>query len=149
MQDNPETMKHDSADDKPLLPDGIGLSISDVQKLLAEKHEIAIPKDDPVLMVVTMLNAYLKEVQTLHERHEKGMSKLLADKTDVYVSGIQDSTNKLTETFTSASTEGVKQVWAENMIALVGFRKSLALGGTIIFLSALVNVTVFILLGLR
>ena len=57
----------------PALPDGIGLTLDDVRALLAKEHETIVPKDDPMLMIVTLLNAYLGEVDKLHARHGKAL----------------------------------------------------------------------------
>ena len=44
------------------IPDGIGLSLEQVQELLAKTHKKVVDYHDPILMVVTMLNAHLAEV---------------------------------------------------------------------------------------
>ena len=72
----------------PALPDGIGLTLDDVRALLAKEHETIVPKDDPMLMIVTLLNAYLGEVDKLHARHGKALAALMAGKTDAYVKGV-------------------------------------------------------------
>ena len=64
----------------PALPDGIGLTLDDVRALLAKEHETIVPKDDPMLMIVTLLNAYLGEVDKLHARHGKALAALMAGK---------------------------------------------------------------------
>ena len=64
------------------VPDGIGLTLEQVQGLLAQTHKKVVDYHDPILMVVTMLNAHLAEVEKLHTRHKEGLSRLMADKTD-------------------------------------------------------------------
>lgn len=49
---------------KPVLADGRGLKYSEVRALLAEKHDSGISLDDPILMLVTILNVYLGELET-------------------------------------------------------------------------------------
>ena len=46
---------------EPCLPDGIGLTVDDVRVLLAQTNNTSLPVDDPLLMVVTILNAFLNE----------------------------------------------------------------------------------------
>ena len=77
----------------PALPDGIGLTLDDVRALLAKEHETIVPKDDPMLMIVTLLNAYLGEVDKLHARHGKALAAHMAGKTDAYVKGVQGATD--------------------------------------------------------
>lgn len=52
----------------PELPDGIGLGYEDVQKMLAMKHNTSISTDDPILMMVSVCNVFLGELQKLHKR---------------------------------------------------------------------------------
>ena len=72
MSDNPP--QTESREPDQLFPDGIGLSVEDVRALLARKHETSVPKDDPILMVVTILNAFLGRQDELQKKHEKALA---------------------------------------------------------------------------
>ena len=128
-----------------LLPDGTGLTIEQVRALLAKAHEAVISKDDPILMVVTMLNAYLTEVDRLQARHEKGLSRLMAEKTDGYVAGVQAAVEQLTESLSSASAEGIRKVFEDHAARLHTFRLNVSWVAAIVAVSALLNVAAFIL----
>ena len=136
--------------EKPaLLPDGVGLRLEQVQALLATQHNAAVPKDDPILMVVTICNAFLKEIHTLHQRHEAGLTKLMGDKTDAYVNGIKEATAQLAAGLSSASVQGFKTACKEHESRMAGFKSNLTWLAAIVAVSALVNVAVFVLLGWR
>lgn len=45
----------------PELPGGIGLTLNEVRALLAAKNSVTVTPDDPILMMVTLLNAFLTE----------------------------------------------------------------------------------------
>jgi hypothetical protein len=126
-----------------------GLSIGQVQALIAREHAAGIDKNDPLLMIVTVLNAYLGEVQKLHERHSKGLAKLMAEKTDGYVQGVRAATDALAEKLSSASAEGLKEVFRQQDARLASFKNSLIWLAAIVSASALLNVFVFVLRGLR
>ena len=129
----------------PALPDGIGLTLDDVRALLAKEHETIVPKDDPMLMIVTLLNAYLGEVDKLHARH----GKALAGKTDAYVKGVQGATDALAAQLSASSVEGIRKVFAEHAGQLQSLKSGMWYAAAIVAVSALVNVAVFVLRGVR
>ena len=131
------------------IPDGIGLSLEQVQELLAKTHKKVVDYHDPILMVVTMLNAHLAEVEKLHARHKEGLGRLMADKTDAYVTGVQDAVGEITESPSSASVEGVRKVFVDHAARLQAFKSNTVWLAAIVAVSALLNVAVFVLGGLR
>ncbi|MDR2893700.1 MAG: hypothetical protein LBV80_11595 [Deltaproteobacteria bacterium] len=64
-----------------LADDGRGISLEEARALLAMKHNLLVGKDDPILMLVTLMNAYLTEIEKQHKRHEKAMVALLTHET--------------------------------------------------------------------
>jgi hypothetical protein len=126
-----------------------GMSLEDVRNLLSKTHNAAIPDSDPLLMIVTILNAYLGEVQKLHARHEQGLARLMAEKTDAYVSGVNAAVNQLSTSLSSASVEGVRKVFDAHAATLNTFRNAVYWAAAIVAVSALLNVAVFVLRGMR
>lgn len=150
MAQEQETPESVAEKEKPaLLPDGMGLRLEQVQALLATQHNTAVPKDDPMLMFVTICNAFLGEVQALHQRHETGLTKLMADKTDAYVRGIKEATAQLAAGLSSASVEGFKAACKDHESRMAGFKSNLTWLAAIVAVSALVNVAACVLLGWR
>ena len=131
------------------LPNGIGLSLEQVRALLAKTHETVVDKSDPILMVVTILNAHLAEVEKLQTRHKEGLGRLMADKTDAYVSGVTAAVGQLTDSLSSASVQGIRKVFDDHAARLQTFKNNTTWLAAIVAVSALLNVAVFVLGGLR
>lgn len=142
-----ETPAAASAPESPgiQLPDGIGLSLEQARLLVAKVHGEMLPENDAILMVGTILNAWLSEIQKLQARHEKGLSRLMAEKTDGYVAGVQAAVTQLTESLSSASVEGIRKVFEDHAARLHTFRLNVSWVAAIVAMSALLNVAVFIL----
>ena len=136
-------------EEESLLPDGAGMSLEQVRALLAHTHEAVVHKGDSILMVVTILNAHLAELEKLQGKHKEGLSRLMADKTDAYVSGVQKGIAQLTGSLSSASVEGIRKVFDDHAARLQAFKNSTAWLAAIVGVSALLNVAVFVLGGLR
>jgi hypothetical protein len=128
---------------------GVGMSLKEVGDLLATTHKTIVPQDDAILMIATLLNAYLGEVQKLHARHEAGLAKLMAEKTDAYVSGVNAAVEQLSTSLSSASVEGIRKVFEDHASRLNAFRNAVYWAAAIVSVSALFNVAVFVLRGLR
>lgn len=134
---------------EPLLPDGIGLSLEQAQALMSKAHKIVLANDEPALLTVTIFNAYLGEMAKLQARHEKGLTRLMAEKTDAYVSGVKAATDQLAESLSSASVEGIRKIFDDHAARLNSFKSNVHLATLIVGLSALLNVAVFILRAVR
>ena len=124
---------------------GVGLTLEQIRSVVSKAHDVMLPKDDATLMIATILNAYLTEVDKLQARHEKGLTRLMAEKTDEYVSGVQAAVNQLSTSLSSASVEGIRKVFDEHAATLKTFRSNVYLAAVIVGMSALLNVAVFIL----
>jgi heterodisulfide reductase subunit A-like polyferredoxin len=127
----------------------LGLDFKQARDLISTTHNAAIPENDPLLMIVTILNAYLGEVQKLHARHEEGLTKLMAEKTGIYVQGVQDSVKQLSDSLSSASLQGIRAVLAEQADTLKAFKQAVFYAAGVVAVSALVNVAVFVLKAVR
>ena len=129
--------------------DKIGLTLEEVRALLAKAHNASIPDNDPLLMIVTINNAYLGEVQKLHARHELGLARLMAEKTDAYVSGVKAAVDQLSASLSSASVEGVRKIFEAHAATLNAFKYAVYWSAAIVAVSALLNVAVFVLRSIR
>lgn len=131
------------------MTDGIGISLEQAKALIAKYNNIVVANDEPTLIELTILNAFLAEVEKLHARHKEGLSKLMADKTDAYVSGVQTAVVQLTESLSSASLEGIRNVLEVQATGLRAFKSNMSWLAAIVAASALLNVAVFVLGGLN
>lgn len=128
----------------PELPDGIGLTIEGVRSLLATKNSISVSPDDPILMMVTLLNAFLTEEEKLLDRHRKALITILADRTDHYVQAVEQTSASLRESLSSSSLSEIKKIFAKHAGTMNQFRSSITWLAAIVGTSALVNVAVFV-----
>ena len=150
---SPETLEQavtpQQQEKKPPLPDGIGISLEQAKALIAEHNKMVVANDEPALIELTILNAYLGEVQKLHVRHENGLARLMAEKTDAYVSGVNAAVDQLSTSLSSASVEGIRKVFDDHAATLNAFRYAVYWAAAIVSVSALLNVAVFVLRGIR
>jgi len=128
----------------PGLPDGVGLTLDEVRALLAAKNSVTVTPDDPILMMVTLLNAFLTEEEKLLERHRKALTAILADRTDGYVKAVEQTTASLSESLSNASLDEIKKIFQENGGTINRFRSNMIWLAAIVGTSALVNVAVFV-----
>jgi hypothetical protein len=128
----------------PELPDGIGITIEDVRSLLATKNSVSVSPDDPILMMVTLLNAFLTEEEKLLNRHRRALTTILADRTDHYVQAVEQTSASLGESLSSSSLSEIKKIFVEHYGMMNQFRCSITWLAAIIGTSALVNVAVFV-----
>lgn len=124
---------------------GVGLTLEQIRAVVAKAHDTMLPKDDATLMIATILNAYLGEVEKLHARHEKGLTRLMAEKTNDYVSGVQTAAEQLSTSLSSASVEGIRKIFDDHSATLRTFKSNVYFAAIIVGMSALLNVAVFIL----
>lgn len=77
-----EDMQHEQQQEKEpqkqqekeyLLPDGFGMSLDEIRALILNKYDIKVDKDDPILMIIPILNACLHEQQKLQEEYKEGL----------------------------------------------------------------------------
>ena len=129
---------------EPLLPDGFGLTLEQAQDLMFKAHKIVLANNEPALLTVTIFNAYLGEIAKLQARHEKGLTRLMAEKTDAYVSGVQAAVAQLSDSLSSASAEGIRKIFDEHAAMLKTFKSNVNLAAIIVGMSALLNVAVFV-----
>ena len=102
----------------PQLPDGIGIKLEDMAVLLAMKHGTSVSMDDPVLMVVSICNSFLGEVQHLHQRHNEALSRIITDRTKAYVQAVRETTESFGKAVSSASVEGISKIFDRHTAAL-------------------------------
>ena|GEM_PF-2727166 len=104
--------------EKPVFPDGIGISLEDMNVLLSQKHGTTFDKHDPALVMVSVCNAFLGAIQNLHQRHNEALSKIIASRTQDYVSAVKETTESFSQAVSTASVEGIRQIFMEHAAAL-------------------------------
>lgn len=130
---------------EPCLPDGFGLAVEDVRALLAQKHNLAVPVDDPMLMMVTIQNAFLGAQAQLQKKHEKALAAFMGEQTTSYVKGVEKSVSELSDTLSGVTIKGIQGAASDFAASLGGFKATLYICTAIMAISALLNVAVFVL----
>jgi hypothetical protein len=145
MTEQPENAQQEK---EALLPDGIGLNLEQAKMLISNQCGIKLGNDDPALMGITICNAYLGEIQKLHNRHKEGLALLMAEKTDAYAVKVNSAVEQLSTSLSSASVEGIRNIFNDHAATLNSFKKAVAWAAAIVSVSALLNVAVFVLRGI-
>lgn len=127
-----------------LLPDGIGLTVEEVSAMLHKQHGVSVPKDDPVLMQVTILNAFLEEQVKLQKRHEKALAAFMGKQTSAHVEAVEKSVHQLSETLSGVTVKGIQEAAKDFVADVSSHRATLWLCTAIIACSAIINVAVFV-----
>lgn len=70
------------------LPNGFGMSLEDIRAIILNKYDIKVDKDDPILMIVPILNACLYEQQKLQEEYKEGLKLVYQEVLEEFASEI-------------------------------------------------------------
>jgi hypothetical protein len=127
----------------PQLPDGIGITFDQVIAELAAQNKTIVSKDDPILMMVTVLNAFLTEESKLLNKHNTALTGILSDRTKEYVLAVQETTASLGDCLSTASQDGIRKIFAVHGEKMERFRSNMIWLAAIVGASALVNVVTF------
>lgn len=141
--------KTDKPAAEPVLPDGIGMSVEAVRELLHKQNGTSVPADDPLLMQVTILNAFLAEQANLQKRHENALTGFMSQQTAAFSGAISKEVGKLSETLSGVTVKGIQEAAKGFTDDLSAMRTTLWLCTAIIACSALINVAVFVLRSVR
>ena len=125
---------------EPELPDGIGIDLDDIAVMLAMKHDTSVSRDDPVLMLVSICNSFLGEVEKLHKKHNEALTQIITARTQEYIAGVQETTDAFSKTISDASIEGIRQIFEEHASALQASKWNARWCALIVAVSALANV---------
>ena len=102
----------------PQLPDGIGIALEDMAVMLSMKHGSSVTLDDPILMVASICNSFLEKVQSLSSKHNEALSKIITSRTQDYVSAVKETTESFSQAVSTASVEGIRQIFTAHAAAL-------------------------------
>lgn len=91
---------------------GTGLSVDDVRALLLRENGLAAGKDDPLLAVVTIHNAFLGELQGVLEKHNAALASVMSEATERIVVSVREESQRFAEEF--------KEAALRNTVAKVG-----------------------------
>ena len=130
----------ESKQPQPEMPDGVGISYEDIAVMLAMKHDTAMGLDDPVMMIVSVTNSFLGEIEKLHGKHNEAMTQIITARTKEYIASVQKTTDAFTKTLTDASVDGIRKIFEEHASALQASKWNARWCALIVAVSALANV---------
>ncbi|MDP2699941.1 hypothetical protein [Thalassospira sp.] len=121
-----------SLDDMPPLPDSIDTS-DELRTFLWKKHEVSVGKDDPILLVFTMLRIALDQQEKLNERTRRDTEKAVQAAADGFTRdvnvSIQTFKNEAIGDVVRERVEAMNEAARQADRATANFKKSLfALG---------------------
>ena len=129
----------------PQLPDGIGLDYEELRLMLSKKHGTMLGRDEPIMMMVTLCNVLLGELQKLHDRHNGAVTKIMAEQSAKYIAGVKTTTDTLSQTLADTSVEAIKSIFDSHAHALTSNKINSRWCAAVIGLSALANIAVMAL----
>ncbi len=121
-------------------PDGLGMSIGDVQALLAKQNETAVPKDDPVLLIVTILNAFMAENKAQQDKYMLALKHVYADLAKDFTEETMNTTEEVHRTLKKVSTEGLVKITERQTARITELQVQLRSTCIIIGLLVLLNI---------
>ncbi len=130
--------------DAPQLPDK-GLSYEDIQLMLAEKHKVMMKGEEPVMMIVSIMNVFLLELEELHKQHNDAVAKIMVGQTQNYVEEFRKTTASFNETVANTSVEAIRNIFDSHSAALNASRINNRWCAAIVAASALANIIVLTL----
>ncbi len=129
---------------KSKYPDGIGMSIEYVKSLIAKDNEVIVDKDDPILLMVTILNAFFHEQEKAQDKYMLALKNVYSDQVNDFVDEIHKSTEQVKETLQSISTEGLIKIYERQNERMAELQTQLKYTCIVIGLLVLLNITAMI-----
>lgn len=115
-------------DTEPLLGEGgpKAFTFEEIAELIRKEHDRALYRDDPVMMTVTILNAFLGELQKLLARHDGTTREIMAEATSRHVQSVEKLTAGLAGSLSESSTKALRETFAAHAKAMNGLGGDLA-----------------------
>ncbi len=129
------------------LSDGIGLSIDALRQEISRVLNVNLPKDDPMLFVGVINNAFLNEYEKLLKKHDKLIQDYIGEQSKKYLnqlSQVSGDVSGIVDSLKDASIEKFRYEFAAFHDGLRNMRHSLFVLTAVMLISAAINVAVFV-----
>lgn len=83
-----EDMQQEQQEKEYLLPDGFGMSLDEVRALILNKYDIKVDKDDPILLIVPILNACLHEQKKLQDEYKENLKGVYQEVLEIFLENL-------------------------------------------------------------
>lgn len=144
IRETPQAGAPGSEAEPVLNHDGIGLELEQVRNLLVRTHGEKLGKDDPILMTVTILNAFLGELAKVNARHHQALVKVMSASTDKYIAEVKQGIDALTKELSSVSISTIKDVMEQEEVKRQAHAQTVKWASAIVTISALVNIVLLV-----
>lgn len=92
LEDMQQEQQHEQEPQKQekeyFLPDGFGMSLDEVRALILNKYDIKVDKDDPILLLVPILNAALHEQKKLQDDYKESLKTVYQEVLEVFLENL-------------------------------------------------------------
>lgn len=122
------------AQTQPVLSDdGIGISLEEARNLLAMKHQSIVSLDDPILMLVTLNNAFISQQEKLFGKYQEALKSLMSTE----LSNFTNETDKIMESVKSITASAVVEESQLQLERITRLRRDMIWLSAVAFVSAL------------
>ncbi len=90
IENNPEL----TSEPTEIYPDSFGLSLEEVQNIINQKCGVSVSKDDPIMLIVPILNAFLYEQQKLQEEYKEGLKEVYQEVLKAFIVEFEEKATK-------------------------------------------------------
>lgn len=93
LEDMQQEQQHEQEPQKQqekeyLLPDGFGMSLDEIRALILNKYDIKVDKDDPILLIVPILNACLHEQKKLQDEYKENLKGVYQEVLEIFLENL-------------------------------------------------------------
>lgn len=129
---------------QPQLPENYFLTLQAIQTLIKTKCDTIITKDDPILMIVPILNSYIHSILRLHSAHENAVQKIIMDKTKEFITAVKETTELYNKTLSETSVQAVGGIMANHEKGLQSHKTAVFIATAISVVSVLTLIVILI-----
>src|SRR3546814_8562528 len=88
-------------------PTQLGLSLAEARRILADTHKAAVGDDDPILMAVTLHQAFIADYMNLLAEHRAALKRDVAGIVSASAEMIDESAGKLRDDLLNTAVKNV------------------------------------------
>lgn len=103
----------DATGDGDAPPEFLSMSMDDARALMVRVHGVAIGKDDPILMAVTLHQGFCADLDKLLVRHSERIAAMLAETGNTLAEVVEGTLDTLKEKTTQAGIQNALALMAE------------------------------------
>lgn len=109
----------------PIIHDEMSISYDEILDLLKKKTGTIVGKNDPIMMMVPFLNAFLDLEIKIVNRHHEALAHTMSQRTETFVTAVQTTVDGLEQTLSSKTLEGLTGVFKEHLMAMNKYQEAL------------------------